>query len=168
MEVLLRRPVEKLGQAGDLVNVRPGYARNYLLPQGLAVAVTKENARLIEQERAALIEAEKARVKELEEAAKKLADVSVTIAAKASPEGHLYGSVNAAQIAEALQAQGFDVAPKAVQLEEPIKQLDVYDVPVRLHAELEASVKVWVVSDSEDAPSKSDEPDAEPTDEPTE
>ncbi len=151
MQVLLRREIDHLGAAGDLVTVRPGYARNYLLPQGLALAVSAANASLIEAEREALVQAEQVRVKALADVAQKLENVSITIADKASPEGHLYGSVNAARIAEALQAQGFEVEAKMVGLDEPIKELNVYDVPVHLHSGVEASVKVWVVSDDADA-----------------
>ena len=149
MEVLLRREVEKLGKAGDLVKVTPGYARNYLLPQGLAVTVSKENARLVESERTKVIQQEDERVESLRETVQKLSEVSVTIPEKASPDGHLYGSVGPQQIAEALCQQGFEVDAKMVMLDEPIKELNVYDVSVRLHADIEAVCKVWVVSDGE-------------------
>jgi len=149
MEVLLRREVEKLGNAGDLVKVAPGYARNYLLPQGLAVTVSKENLRLIEGERKKVVQEEVERVDGLRELAQKLADASITIAEKASPEGHLYGSVGPQQVAAALQEQGFEIDSKMVLLDEPIKELNVYDVPVRFHTDIEATCKVWVVSDSE-------------------
>lgn len=167
MQVLLRREIDHLGAAGDLVTVRPGYARNYLLPQGLALAVSPENARLIEAERETLVQAEQVRVKALADVAQKLADVSVTIADKASPEGHLYGSVNAARIADALQALGFEVDAKMVDLDEPIKELNVYDVPVRLHSGVEASVKVWVVSDAADAAAPAQGGEPKPEDEDT-
>ena len=149
MEVLLRREVDKLGNAGDLVKVAAGYARNYLLPQGLAVTVSKENLRLIDNERKKLVEEEVERLGGLRELAQKLAEASITIAEKASPEGHLYGSVGPQQIAAALQEQGFEVDSKMVLLDDPIKELNVYDVPVRLHGDIEATCKVWVVSDSE-------------------
>ena len=150
MEILLRREVDRLGKAGDLVDVKPGYARNYLLPRGLAMVVSKENARLIESERDTLVKEEEVRVQGLQDMAAKLDGASVTIADKASPEGHLYGSVNAARIAEALHAQGFDVTAKMVLLDEPIKELNVYDVSVRLHSGVETTCKVWVVSDNPD------------------
>lgn len=149
MEVLLRREVEKLGNAGDLVKVSPGYARNYLLPQGLAVTVSQENVKLVDNERKKVIQQEDERVGSLRETVQKLAETSVTIPEKASPEGHLYGSVGPQQIAEALREQGFEVDSKMVLLDEPIKELNVYDVTVRLHTDIEAACKVWVVNDGE-------------------
>lgn len=149
MEVLLRQEVEKLGKAGDLVKVAAGYARNYLLPRRLAVTVSKENLRLIDSERKKVVQEEEARLGGLREVAEKLGEASVTIAEKASPEGHLYGSVGPQQIASALHGLGFEIDAKMIMLDDPIKELNVYDVTVRLHADIEATCKVWVVSDSE-------------------
>ena len=157
MEVLLRRTIDKLGSAGDVVNVRPGYARNYLLPQGVALPVSKENSKIIETEREALKANENSRLHALREVAEKLADASVTIADKVSPEGHLYGSVTAHNIADALQAQGFEVTAKMVCLDEPIKELNVYEVLVRLAPDIEATCKVWVVSDQKPTETKGQE-----------
>ena len=166
MEVLLRREVDKLGQAGDLVRVADGYAQNFLLPQGLAVTVSKANRQMVEVERKRLVQQEEARVSDLREIAKKLAGTSVTITERTSSEGHLYGSVGPQQIAEALRKHGFEIEPKMVILEEPIKETNVYEVPVRLHPDIEVPCKIWVVSDSEPEAKQKPEPEAEAEAEP--
>src|SRR5204863_8326694 len=127
VEVLLRRSIESLGKVGEVVRVRPGYARNYLFPQGLAVDPTAENLRLVEKAKVveAAIEAEHA--KERAELMAKLEGVSVTIEAKANPEGHLFGSVGPKQIADALVAKGFPINERQVRVE-PIKALGEHDV----------------------------------------
>ena len=162
MEVLLRREIDKLGQAGDLVRVADGYARNFLLPQGLAVTVSKTNRQMVEGERKRLVQQEEERVGDLRELAQKLAETSVTIAERTSSEGHLYGSVGPQQIAEAFREHGFEIDAKMVILEDPIKETNVYEVPVRLHPDIEVPCKVWVVSDSEDEAEQKPEPETEP------
>ncbi|MEZ6037548.1 MAG: 50S ribosomal protein L9 [Planctomycetota bacterium] len=145
MELLLKQNIEHLGRVGDVVNVKSGYARNYLLPQGKAVMVTKSNIAEIEKARALALAEEQARVAGLKDLATKLADTSVTVEGKANEEGHLFGSVTAAQIAAALREKGVAVDDKQVRLENPLKEIGVYDVAVHLHATVEATVKVWVV-----------------------
>ena len=145
MELLLKQNVEHLGRTGDVVDVKPGYARNYLLPRGLAVFVTKSNIAEIERARAQAIAEEEARVAGLKDMGNKLADVSVTIEGKANEEGHLFGSVNATQIAAALREKDIAVDDKMVRLENPLKEIGVYDVTIHLHADVEAPIKVWVV-----------------------
>ena len=148
IELLLLNDVETLGKAGDLVRVAPGYARNYHIPQGIAEPVTEAARR-----RLAKLQAEREKVrKELLAAANKLADAlkeaKVTVSARVSEGDALYGSVDAGQIAKALQMLGFpEVEPSMIQLEEPIKTLGSFDVPVRLHAEVAPTVKVWVVEE---------------------
>jgi large subunit ribosomal protein L9 len=147
-ELLLAADIENLGHTGDLVKVADGYARNYLLPQGLAEPVTDAARRRI-----AKIKAEQEKVrKELLAAATKLAealkDASVTIRAKVAEEENLYGSVDASQIAKAIQLLGFpEVEAGMVQLEENIKTLGTYDIAVKLHPEVSQTVKVWVVAE---------------------
>ncbi len=147
-ELLLAADIENLGRTGDLVKVADGYARNYLLPQGLAEPVTDAARRRI-----AKIKAEQEKVrKELLSAATKLAealkDSSVTIRAKVAEEENLYGSVDAAQIAKAIQLLGFpEVEAGMVQLEENIKSLGTYDIAIKLHPEVSQTVKVWVVAE---------------------
>lgn len=145
MEVLLKRNIENLGRIGDVVTVRPGYARNYLLPLGYCVPVTRANLQQIEKERAKAMAEEAARVADLKSIAQKLGQTSVTIEGRANERGHLFGSVNAAQIAAALAEKGFSVEEKHVRLEQPLKEIGVFDVPVHLHSGVTATVKVWVV-----------------------
>ncbi|MBL8723733.1 MAG: 50S ribosomal protein L9 [Planctomycetes bacterium] len=145
MELLLKQNVEHLGRTGDVVKVKSGYARNFLLPRGMAVMVTKANVAEIEKARAQALAEEQARVQSLKDLATKLAEASVTIEGRANAEGHLFGSVAAAQIAAALREKGFAIQDKQVRLEQPIKEIGKFDVVLHLHASVEATVKVWVV-----------------------
>jgi large subunit ribosomal protein L9 len=146
MEVILRQAVEKLGQPGDVVKVSPGFARNYLLPRGIAYAATAGNLKRIEQEKARLQAAEDLRRGGAQEIANRLEAVSLTFSARVGEEGKLFGSVTASDIAEQLHAQGFDMIEKRqIDLHEPIKALGVYRVPVRLHADVKPEIKVWVI-----------------------
>jgi large subunit ribosomal protein L9 len=145
MEVLLKRGLEHLGRIGDVVTVRRGYARNYLLPLGYAVPVTKANLQLIEKERTRALAEEKARVQDLKTVAERLAQTSVTIEGRANEDGHLFGSVTAAQIASALRDKSVAVEERQVRLDAPLKEIGVFDVVVRLHQDVEATIKVWVV-----------------------
>lgn len=145
MELLLKSTLEHLGRVGDVVKVKPGYARNYLLPRGLAVPVTKGNLDEIAKARQAALAAEVQRVEQLKDSATKLSETSVTIEGRANEEGHLFGSVTAQQIADALATKDFPVEAKAVRLEHPLKEIGVFDVDVALHADAVATIKVWVV-----------------------
>lgn len=145
MELLLKQHVEHLGRTGDVVKVKSGYARNFLLPRGLAVMVTKSNVAEIERARAQALAEEQARVQSLKDLAAKIAEASVTIEGRANAEGHLFGSVSNAQVAAALRGKGIPVDDKQVRLAAPLKEIGVFDVPVHLHATVEATVKVWVV-----------------------
>lgn len=145
MELLLKQNIEHLGRLGDVVKVKSGYARNYLLPRGLAVMVTKSNVAEIERARAAAMVEEQQRIASMKELGVKLAEASVTIEGRANAEGHLFGSVTAAQIAASLREKGIPVDDKQVRLANPLKEIGVFDVAVHLHAAVEATVKVWVV-----------------------
>ena len=145
MQILLKTNVEHLDRLGDVVAVKPGYARNYLLPLGLAVPVTKANLALIEKDRSRAHAEEQARIESMREFATRLEQASVTIEGRANEDGHLFGSVTAASIADALRERGLTVDPKAIRLEHPIKEIGVYDVVVHLHADVNTTVKVWVV-----------------------
>ncbi|MBM3960356.1 MAG: 50S ribosomal protein L9 [Planctomycetes bacterium] len=145
MELLLKQNVEHVGRIGDVVKVKPGYARNYLLPRGLAAMVTKTNVAEIERARAAAMAEEVQRVAGLKDLATKIAEASVTIEGRANAEGHLFGSVTSSNVAAALREKGLPVEDKQVRLENPLKEIGVYDVLVHLHADVEAKVKVWVV-----------------------
>jgi large subunit ribosomal protein L9 len=145
MEVILRQAVEKLGHTGDVVNVSNGYARNYLLPRGVAYVATEGNKRRIEQERQRLEAAEESRRAGARDLAEKLEQVSLTFSARVGEEGKLFGSVTSADIAAQLAAQGLAVEKRQIDLHEPIKALGVYRVPVRLHADVHPEIKVWVI-----------------------
>lgn len=145
MEVILRQAVEKLGHTGDVVNVSNGYARNYLLPRGIAYVATDGNKRRIEQERQRLEAAEESRRMSARELAEKLEQVSLTFSARVGDEGKLFGSVTSGDIAAQLAAQGLQVEKRQIDLHEPIKALGVYRVPVRLHADVHPEIKVWVI-----------------------
>lgn len=145
MELLLKQNVEHLGRIGELVKVKTGYARNYLLPQGLAVMITKSNVAEIERARAQALVEEQNRIQGLRDMATRLTEASVTIEGRANAEGHLFGSVTATNIGAALREKGIVVDDKQIRLEQPLKEIGVFDVAVHLHAEVLASVKVWVV-----------------------
>jgi len=145
MKVLLRRNVKHLGQIGEVVDVKPGYARNYLVPCGLAIEPTEANLRAIEEEKQRYLEELAKQRKEIEARAQVLNGKEITIAARANEEGHLYGSVGPAQIAAALAEENLFVEPSEVMLVEPIRQLDKYDVPLSFDQDVSATIHVWVV-----------------------
>ena len=146
MEVILRQAVENVGGPGEIVKVSNGFARNYLLPRGLAVEATAGNKKSIEQERQRLEAAEGQRRMTAQELADKLNQVSLTFSARVGEEGKLFGSVTSSDIAGQLAGQGFDqVEKRMIDLHDPIKALGVYRVPIRLHADVKAEVKVWVI-----------------------
>ena len=150
MELILLEKVRNLGNLGDKVNVKPGYGRNYLLPQGKAVRVNAENLAAFEARRAEYEAKANNLLAGAEGRKSKLADVSVTIAANASPEGKLYGSVGPREIADALQAAGHDIHKgEVIQGEGPIRHTGEYEVQISLHADVHSSVKVIVVAEKQ-------------------
>ena len=145
MEVILRQAVENLGHPGDVVTVSNGFARNYLLPRGFAYQATDGNKKRMAHEKARLEAAEGQRRGAAEDIAKKLEEVSITFAARVGEEGKLFGSVTTADIAQQLEAQGFHIEKRLIDLHEPIKALGVYRIPVKLHADVKPEIKVWVI-----------------------
>lgn len=145
IELLLIQTVEHLGKQGEVVEVRAGYANNYLLPQGLATIATDHHKRMIEKHKARLQEIEKARLAGIRARADELSQQSLNIEANANDEGHLYGSVGAHEIAAALKAQKINITADQVRLQGPLKELGLYTVKIHLGHEVEADVKVWVV-----------------------
>src|SRR6187549_1149043 len=127
MEIILRQAVENLGKPGDVVTVKNGYARNFLLPRGFAYEATSGNLKRIAQERG------------------RLEEVQLTFSARVGEEGKLFGSVTSADIAEQLNAQGFHIEKRLIDLHDPIKALGVYRVPVKLHADVKPEIRVWVI-----------------------
>lgn len=145
MEVILRQAVENLGKPGDLVAVKAGYARNYLIPRGFALAANEGNKKRIEQQKAKLEAAENERRGAAQQLADRLEQVSLTFSARVGEEEKLFGSVTAADIAQQLHAQGFEIEKRQVDLHEPIKSLGVYRIPIKLHADVKPEVRVWVI-----------------------
>jgi large subunit ribosomal protein L9 len=145
MEVILRQAVENLGKPGDVVKVSNGYARNFLLPRGVAFEATPGNLKRISQEKDRLEAAENERRSAAQSLAEKLEQVSLTFSARVGEEGKLFGSVTASDIAHQLEQQGFAIEKRQVDLHEPLKTLGVFRVPVRLHADVKPEVKVWVI-----------------------
>jgi large subunit ribosomal protein L9 len=145
MEVILRSDIEKLGSRGQLVKVAPGYARNFLLPKRLAVAATEANRKIVEQERQAHVRKEAKLKGEAEDLAKLVNGVSVTIAQKAGENDQLFGSVTSKDVAGALAALNFTIDRRKIQLDEPIKQIGAFKVPVRLYRDVTAEITVNVV-----------------------
>jgi len=147
MEVILREDIERLGNRGQVVKVADGYARNFLLPKRLAVAATESNRKIVEQERQAHLRREAKQKSEAEDLGKLLTGVTLTIAQKAGENDQLFGSVTAKDVADALALQNYNVDRRKVLLEEPIKQLGEFRVPVRLHRDVTAEVTVQVVKE---------------------
>jgi large subunit ribosomal protein L9 len=145
MDVILRQDVEKLGRAGEVVSVKDGYARNFLLPRGLAYQATDGNKRRIEAEKAQHAKRHAVQVSSARDVAAQLEAVSLTFTMRAGDGDRLFGSVTAADIAAQLAEQGIAVDKKAIELHEPLKLLGVYKVPIRLHHEVKPEIRVWVV-----------------------
>jgi large subunit ribosomal protein L9 len=145
IDVLLTEDVTSLGNQGEIVRVKPGYARNFLLPQGLAAVATEHNKRMVDRHKIRVAELQAQRVKELRGHADAVSKYSVTLEANANKEGHLYGSIVANDISKALKSAGYRVEPDHINLDGPLKELGMYTVKVELHPEVKTEVKVWVV-----------------------
>jgi large subunit ribosomal protein L9 len=145
IELLLIQSVDHLGKQGEVVEVKRGYAMNYLLPQGLATVATDHHKRMVEKHKAKLLQIQHERLAGLRQLADRIGAQSVTIEANANDEGHLYGSVGAAEIVKALKQQDVTVTPDQVRLKGPLKELGLYTVDVHLGQEIETQLKVWVV-----------------------
>lgn len=149
MEVILREDIDNLGTRGQVVKVAPGYARNFLLPRRLAVAATEANKKIVEQERQAHLRKEAKLASEATDLGKMLAAVNITIKAKSGENDQLFGSVTSKDIAEALEKQNYTIDRKKIQLDDPIKQLGDYQIPVRLHKDVTIQLPVHVVKEEE-------------------
>jgi large subunit ribosomal protein L9 len=154
MEVILREHVDNLGRRGEVVKVADGYARNYLLPRKLALLATEGNKQQIERERAKFEAKEAEEQKVAGAVAERLASVEIEIARKVGETEALYGSVTSSDVAEALSAKGFDVDRRKLQLQEPIKKLGEYVIPVKLHRDVTTSIKVRVIAEGESEKTK--------------
>ena len=147
IELILREDVKSLGKAGEMVRVKPGYARNYLLPQGLAYEATEGNKKRIAAETKARTSRQDAERTEAERAAATLGQVALTLTGKAGEEGKLFGSITTQDLAEALARQGHQIDKRRIELDHPIKTLGHHTVAVRLHPEVHAEVHVSVVAE---------------------
>jgi large subunit ribosomal protein L9 len=149
VNVILREDVEKLGEAGEIVSVKPGYARNYLLPQNLAYEATDATIRQLEQERERAEQRARREYLEARRRASQLEEIQLTFHARAGEESKLFGSIGNADIADRLNQQeiDFEVDRKQVELDEPIKSLGVYNIGIKLHQEVRPEVKVWVIKE---------------------
>jgi len=148
MEVILNESIENLGKAGDIVSVANGYARNYLLPRGIAIIADKKNLAKIERQREAILKKAAKMKEEYEALAAQLVGLDIEIPVKVGEEDKLYGSVTNLDIARAIEEKGFEIDRKKIVLEEPIKALGEYEIPVKLSPDVTAAIKIKVVSTS--------------------
>jgi len=149
MEVILKEDVQKLGHRGDVVKVADGYGRNYLLPRKLAIEATPANRAVIEQMKAAAVRRSAKEKSDAEALAKQFATVHLTFLRKVGERDHLFGSVTSADIAQEMEARGFNIDRRKIQLEEPLKMLGDFDVQIRLHRDIAAPIKVTIKPDNE-------------------
>ena len=147
MKVILRQDHEKLGEAGSVIQVKPGFARNFLIPKGIVYPANAENLKRYDSEKQQLNMKKLQEQRKSEELAKVLENVSCTITVQVGEEDKLFGSVTSQHIAESLEVQGHIIDKRKIVLDEPIKSLGIYSVPIKLHPEVEAKVKVWVVKE---------------------
>ncbi len=145
MEVILKQDIASVGKANTIVKVKDGFARNFLIPNGLALPLTTANLKRMEaQKQTKSLQAEKAK-KEAETLKEKLANFSLTIPALAQDDDKLYGSISAHDLAAALKEEGFQIDKNLIILDEPIKSLGIYEIPLKLHPEVSTKIKVWIV-----------------------
>jgi len=145
IELLLTEHIQNVGDQGQIVKVKPGYARNYLLPLGLATVATEANKAMVLRHRQRQDQVAVAKLKALKQIGEKIRDYSVTLEANATDEGHLYGSIGAPEISKALKAANYPVEIDMVRLDGALKELGMYTVKLQLHADINTEVKVWVV-----------------------
>jgi large subunit ribosomal protein L9 len=149
VKLLLQESIKNVGRVGDVVEVSPGYARNYLLPRGLAVQPTANNVKKVEARRKEIERMERERREEQERMIQQLAGIEVHLERRANEHGHLFGSVTATDIARGLQAQNFNINPEDINLPGRLDRIDTYTVQVKFAEDLAADVKVWVNADPE-------------------
>ena len=145
MEVILKRTVEGLGKEGEILTVAAGYARNYLIPMQLAVQGTEKNRRMLKHEKRVLVDQYAKGKREAEQLVGQIAETTCTIQRRAGENDRLFGSVTSMDIAEALSAQSIEIDRRQIELDDPIRELGVFMVPIRLHADIVANLQVFVV-----------------------
>ncbi len=146
MKVILKNDVPKLGNAGDVITVKDGYARNFLIPKGLAERADVGSVRALENIKKMLSQQMEKKKKEAIKLRDRLANISCTITRQAGENEKIFGAVTSRDIEEALKVENINIDRKSILLEEPIKQLGIFEVPVKLHKDVEAKIKVWVVA----------------------
>ncbi|MCX8033697.1 MAG: 50S ribosomal protein L9 [Thermodesulfovibrio sp.] len=147
MKVILKEDVPTLGKAGQIINVKDGYARNFLIPRGLAFVADEKNIKLLEYQKKKIEEEAKKKRQDAESVALRLSEIQLTIKAKAGEDHKLFGSVTSKDIAEALEKQGFSIDKKQVNIVEPIKRLGEYEVEVKLHSNIITKIKVNIIAE---------------------
>lgn len=145
MKVLLRKDYESLGQSGDVVDVKPGFARNFLIPQQIVLPLTKSNKNIFEEEQKRVVMQSKREQLNSEEIAKKLDKVSVTATVTVGEDDRIFGTVTNQNISDLLREKGFEIDKKIISLDEPVKALGIFPVTIKLHQDVEAKIKLWVV-----------------------
>jgi large subunit ribosomal protein L9 len=145
MKIILKKDIEKLGNAGEIVETKRGYARNFLIPNGSAVEASSVNMKIYEQERHAIEQKRQQEIAEAQVFANKLNGVSITATVQVGEEDKVFGAVTSQNLADLLAEKGVELDRRKIVLDEPLKALGVFEVPVKLHAQVEAQIKVWVV-----------------------
>ncbi len=145
MKIILRKNFDQLGKIGDVLTVKDGYARNFLIPRGIAYIATEGNLKALEAEKKAYLKKLQKEQKDAENLAAELEKLQITIPVKVGEDDKLFGSVTSIMIADEVIAKGVNIDKRAIQLSEPIKQLGIHEVPIKLHTNVTANIKVWVV-----------------------
>ncbi len=145
IQIILKKDIEKLGKAGEVLSVREGYARNFLLPKGLALSATASNLKVVEQEKKKASLAKEQQRNLAQALADKISSASCTVSVQAGQDGKLFGSVTTQDIAEAFKAEGVDIDRKKIELTQPIKEVGVFKINIKLHPDITTQTKVWVV-----------------------
>ncbi|HAW08275.1 MAG TPA: 50S ribosomal protein L9 [Bacteroidetes bacterium] len=149
MKIILRKNLDNLGNIGDIVNVKNGYARNYLLPNGLAFMATDEAIKRIEVEKRKLLTQLSKEKETADSLSQALSNIQLTIPMRTTEEGNLYGSITNQLISEKLAELNFDIDKRNIMLDEPIKTLGIFDVKIKLHTDITSNIKVWVINEEE-------------------
>ena len=147
MKIILREDIASLGQAGETVNVKDGYARNYLIPQGKAYPATRSYSRIFDEEKKLKDNRDARETAQAEALAAKLGNLSLEASVKVGEDDKVFGAVTAADLAELLAEKGYEIDKRDILLEEPLKALGIYNVPVKIAAEIKAEIKVWVIKE---------------------
>lgn len=147
MKVILKKDIARLGKSGEVVSVKDGFARNYLLPQGLAFLASAANLKMVEQEKKRSLLHQEKEKEQAQDLAQKISSISCTISVQAGQDGKLFGSVTSQDIAQAYKLEGLNIDKRKIELTEPIKEVGVFKINIKLHPEVTAEAKIWVVKE---------------------